>query len=169
MRKEANADRVRRLYYENKAAGICVKSGCKAPAGRGVQCDKHADEARKRSAAYKRSNPDRVQASKEGYRDRSGRAYNKAYYQANRERLVEAGRLRREKARQERLTREFWQPIETCPQDTCVMVYSAGYYLAHFNTFYGKWIGQGENTEDSRWINRYTPTHWAPLPEAPVV
>lgn len=63
---------------------------------------------------------------------------------------------------------EEWQPIETAPKDTAVLVYGFGYSVAHFNTAYGKWIVYGAETECTRMMNTMSrPTHWMPLPQEP--
>ena len=58
-----------------------------------------------------------------------------------------------------------WQPIETAPKDTAILVYHNMFTVAHFNTAFGRWIGYGQNT--SEFING-DPTHWMPLPQVPV-
>lgn len=59
-------------------------------------------------------------------------------------------------------------PIETAPKDEAILVYASGWTVAHFNTFYGKWIGYGEDTADTHNMNGFNkPTHWLPLPPAP--
>lgn len=57
-----------------------------------------------------------------------------------------------------------WQPIESAPKDTAILVYHAGYTVAHFNTTYGRWIGYGR---DALEFVTGPPTHWMPLPPPP--
>jgi len=54
-----------------------------------------------------------------------------------------------------------WQPIETAPEDTAVLVYGFGYEVAHFNTALKQWVA----CYDHRPLNH--PEWWQPLPEAP--
>jgi hypothetical protein len=60
-----------------------------------------------------------------------------------------------------------WQPIETAPKDTAILVYGFGYSVAHFNTRYERWIGFGRDTRDTEALARWPPTHWQPLPSPP--
>jgi hypothetical protein len=62
-----------------------------------------------------------------------------------------------------------WQPIETAPKDTAILVYGFGPSVAHFNTAYGRWIGYGSNTPDTISLNEDNgiPILWMPLPEMP--
>lgn len=62
-----------------------------------------------------------------------------------------------------------WQPIETAPKGQLVLVYSATFVLAHFNTYYDMWIGTARDSEDTKMLNRAStrPTHWMPLPQPP--
>ena len=60
-----------------------------------------------------------------------------------------------------------WQPIETAPKDRAILVYHFGYTIAHFNTAYGHWIGQGECTPDTLSLKQFPPTDWMPLPDPP--
>ena len=64
-----------------------------------------------------------------------------------------------------------WQPIETAPSDTVVLVHSAhhGYALAHKLLGAGKpWTmyiaGQPMLLQP---LLKWHPTHWMPLPETP--
>lgn len=63
-----------------------------------------------------------------------------------------------------------WQPIDTAPKDTAILLYGFGFSVAHFNTAYGKWIAYGYETPDTIMLNTASsaPTHWMPLPAAPV-
>jgi hypothetical protein len=71
-----------------------------------------------------------------------------------------------------------WQPIETAPKDGSLIV------LADYSGFRergkdGMWIATGcwlapeSDLEKGRWWDRieylYTPTHWMPLPEPPML
>ena len=63
-----------------------------------------------------------------------------------------------------------WQPIETAPKMTAIMLYAAGYYIGHFNTTNNRWWLQddGTVTATERLLNSWSPpTHWMPLPEPP--
>lgn len=63
-----------------------------------------------------------------------------------------------------------WQPIETAPKDTAVMLYAGGYLIGHFSTFYNLWCTEtdGMGTPGERMLNSWLqPTHWRPLPERP--
>ncbi len=57
-----------------------------------------------------------------------------------------------------------WQPIETAPKDTAVLVYHAGFSVAHFNTTLSRWIGYDFESSSFR---QFPPTHWMPLPAPP--
>ena len=66
--------------------------------------------------------------------------------------------------------RNQWQPIETVPKDKAVLIYAAGYYVAHFNTTNNRWWTQtdGTGTSGERILNSWgAPTHWMPLPQPP--
>jgi hypothetical protein len=54
-----------------------------------------------------------------------------------------------------------WQPIETAPQDTAVLVYGVMYDVAHFNTALGAWVSCWDHRPMSKlkW--------WQPLPPQP--
>ncbi len=56
----------------------------------------------------------------------------------------------------------MWQPIETAPQDTLVMIYSPfGYDIAYLNSQTMTWfIREGQQYN-------FAPTCWMPLPEPP--
>jgi hypothetical protein len=56
-----------------------------------------------------------------------------------------------------------WQPIETAPKNTAILVYSWGYDVAHFNTLLNAWV--------ACWDHRKLKgvTHWQPLPDPPAV
>lgn len=63
-----------------------------------------------------------------------------------------------------------WQPIETAPKDTAILIYASAYYVAHFNTTNDKWwtYSDGTKTAGERLLNSWSgPTHWMPLPDAP--
>ena len=60
-----------------------------------------------------------------------------------------------------------WQPIETAPEDTAILVWNAGFIIAHFNTKMGFWVGLGLDTSDTRSLKQYPPTQWMPLPPQP--
>lgn len=68
----------------------------------------------------------------------------------------------------------FIEPVDDCwdiasaPKDIAILVYSNGWEKAHFNTAYGKWIGYGADTSDTRLLNSWSPpTHWRHLPPDP--
>ncbi len=59
-----------------------------------------------------------------------------------------------------------WQPIETAPKDTALLLYTGwSYAIGHFNTL----------PDISAWVDGFQhrklehPTHWMPLPKAPIV
>ena len=70
-----------------------------------------------------------------------------------------------------------WQPIETAPKDTPVLIWAEGEqmitaqyctYRANNNTIYrAEWqlLDSGRYAEDHDMS--YDPTHWMPLPEPP--
>jgi hypothetical protein len=63
-----------------------------------------------------------------------------------------------------------WQPIETAPKMTAVLLYAAGYHIGHFNETNGKWWTQtdGTGTSGELILNSWgKPTHWMPLPAPP--
>ena len=62
-----------------------------------------------------------------------------------------------------------WQPIETAPKDTFIMIYACGWQLAHFDTNYGRWCTytDGTGTAGEMMLNRNGPTHWQYLPDGP--
>jgi hypothetical protein len=63
-----------------------------------------------------------------------------------------------------------WQPIETAPKDTAILIYSSGYNVAHYNTAYERWCTytDGRGTAGERLLNSWDfPTHWMPLPAPP--
>lgn len=63
-----------------------------------------------------------------------------------------------------------WQPIETAPKMTAILLYASGYQIGHFNETNGKWWTQtdGTKTAGERNLNSWNPpTHWMPLPPAP--
>lgn len=62
---------------------------------------------------------------------------------------------------------ERWQPIETAPADTAILIYAQGYRVAHFNSMAKRWIGYGANAETHILNTWAKPTHWMPLPAAP--
>ncbi len=65
---------------------------------------------------------------------------------------------------------QAWRPIDTAPQDEVILIYAAGFQIAHYNLAGKKWIGYGWETSDTRRLNNSaTPTHWMPLPSAPPV
>lgn len=58
-----------------------------------------------------------------------------------------------------------WQPIETAPKDTPILVGPTkrmGICVAMLTDRDG-W----ETETPSEWVGMYTPTHWMPLPEPP--
>lgn len=60
-----------------------------------------------------------------------------------------------------------WQPIETAPKDTAILVYRNGFQIAHLNSVHKRWIGYGWDTADTINMNISAPTHWMALPDPP--
>lgn len=60
-----------------------------------------------------------------------------------------------------------WRGIDSAPKDTAILVWHSGYTVAHFNTFYDRWIGLGRDTIDTMSLAQFPPTHWMPLPTPP--
>lgn len=63
-----------------------------------------------------------------------------------------------------------WQPIETAPPMTAVLLYACGPVIGHFNTTNDKWWTEtdGTKTTAERNLNSFNkPTHWMSLPDAP--
>lgn len=58
-----------------------------------------------------------------------------------------------------------WQPIETAPKDTTVLLYGAKRLemCVGMNHSRDGWV----TDTTSEWLSMYTPTHWMPLPEPP--
>jgi len=56
-----------------------------------------------------------------------------------------------------------WQPIETAPKDTAVLIYNLRWQVGHFNTAENRWLG----AERSGDLEQFPPTHWQPLPAPP--
>lgn len=62
-----------------------------------------------------------------------------------------------------------WQPIETAPRDTVVIVGAAGassetaFFVEPLNGWFSE---SSEITGFNQW-RAFPPTHWMPLPEAP--
>lgn len=56
-----------------------------------------------------------------------------------------------------------WQPIETAPIHTNVLVYCHGFqYIAANTDKGGYWVAQSEGG-----FRLFSPTHWMPLPSPP--
>ncbi len=63
-----------------------------------------------------------------------------------------------------------WQPIDTCPKMTAVLLWASGYHVGHFNETNGKWwtYTDGRGTTSEVLLNANNkPTHWMPLPTPP--
>jgi hypothetical protein len=63
-----------------------------------------------------------------------------------------------------------WQPIETCPKMTAVLLYATGYYIGHFNETNSRWWVESDGTQTAAEasLNGFNkPTHWMPLPAPP--
>ncbi len=63
-----------------------------------------------------------------------------------------------------------WQPIETAPKDTAILLYYHAYAIGHWNSAAQRWwtYTDGHRTVEERVLNSFKPpTHWMPLPEPP--
>ena len=63
-----------------------------------------------------------------------------------------------------------WQPIETAPKMTAILLWASGYYVGHFNETNGRWwtYTDGRGTTSEILLNSNNkPTRWMPLPEPP--
>jgi len=56
-----------------------------------------------------------------------------------------------------------WQPIETAPKGTAILIYANGYNVAHY-TASGHWFSYGDKAETHILNTWGKPTHWMPLP-----
>lgn len=68
------------------------------------------------------------------------------------------------------MVRPKWQPIETAPKMTAILLWAHRYCVGHFNTRNDKWwiYTDGTGTMEEIIINSHNkPTHWMPLPEPP--
>jgi len=55
-----------------------------------------------------------------------------------------------------------WQPIDSAPPDTRVIVFNNGMaQFATYNSHFRAWLGDDEGLED------WAPTHWMPCPRDP--
>ncbi|TDR94407.1 hypothetical protein [Enterovirga rhinocerotis] len=62
-----------------------------------------------------------------------------------------------------------WQPIETAPKDLDILVHTPpwGSIIARFSEEFGQWLSRMQMPASIQAADEL-PTHWQPLPDAPV-
>jgi hypothetical protein len=63
-----------------------------------------------------------------------------------------------------------WQPVETAPEDTDILCFSAGsMYVAYFDSDFQEWYAkiEGDLVDCGEELTHPAPVYWMPLPEPP--